>query len=53
MELVAEMGSSTVMHVPSFIKTGLDIKEFMRGIHRQHGDLGRQILFFFKILKLI
>jgi hypothetical protein len=39
MKNAVEMGSGVMIHLPSFIKTGLGIQKLIRGIHRQHGEL--------------
>jgi hypothetical protein len=39
MKNAVEMGSGSVIYIPSFIKTGSDIQKLTRGgVHRQHGD---------------
>jgi hypothetical protein len=45
MEYVAEMGSRTMMHIPSFIKIGSDFKELIKSIHGHYSDLVSRILF--------
>jgi hypothetical protein len=43
------MGSGAMIYIPAFIKIGAGIRKLIRGdtqIHRKHGDLIRQLLFF-------
>jgi hypothetical protein len=47
MKYAVEMGSDTMMYIPSFIKIGSGIQKLKKGeIHRELGDLIS--LFFFK-----
>jgi hypothetical protein len=38
-------------YIPSFKKIVSGIEEFIRGIHRQHGDIISVLLMYFKIRK--
>jgi hypothetical protein len=40
------MGSVVMIYISSFIKIGSDIRKFMVGIHRQHGDHISLLVFF-------
>jgi hypothetical protein len=46
MKYAVEIGSGAVLYKPSFIKIGQGIQKLIRGIHRQHGDLIRLLVFF-------
>jgi hypothetical protein len=48
MKYTVEMGSSAMIYIPSFIKTGSAIQKLRGGIHKQHGDSISLILFFSK-----
>jgi hypothetical protein len=50
MEYTVEMGSSSMIYIPSLIKTGSVIRKLIVGgrqTHRQQGDLISLLLFFF------
>jgi hypothetical protein len=46
MKYTVEIGSGTMIYVPSFIKIGSGIQKLTGGIHRQHGDRISLLLFF-------
>jgi hypothetical protein len=46
MMYVVEMGSGTMIYIPSFIKAGLGIETLMWGTHRKHDDFISLLLFF-------
>jgi hypothetical protein len=52
MKYANEMGSGSMIYIPSFIKIGSGIQKLIGGIHRQHGDLISLLSFFFKIRKV-
>jgi hypothetical protein len=47
-----EMGSGTVIYVPSFIKTGSGIHKLIGGIHTQTATWSHRPILFFKIRKV-
>jgi hypothetical protein len=47
MEYGAEMDSGAMIYIPSFIKIGAGIQDFIAGIHRQYGDFKSLNLRFF------
>jgi hypothetical protein len=54
MKYTAEMGSGSMIYIPSFIKIGSGFQKLIgkeSQTNRQHGDLTNPLLFFFKIRK--
>jgi hypothetical protein len=45
----AEMGSGAITYIRRFIKTGSGIEK--EGVHRQHGNIIKLLLFFSKYAK--